>query len=85
MVRAQSTVYLAWKLRGAKKAKYTTQEQFQGFHRTLVGAHERNVTSCSVVASRPLRSAIRQAVVRGSGLRPGVRRPSLREGAPARS
>ncbi|MFG2119261.1 hypothetical protein [Streptomyces sp. NPDC048710] len=40
VVRAQSTVYLAWELRGAKKAKYTTQEQFQGFHRTLVGARE---------------------------------------------
>ncbi|MEU5538063.1 hypothetical protein [Streptomyces sp. NPDC020362] len=40
VVRAQSTVYLAWELRGAKMARYTTQEQFEGFHRTLAGARE---------------------------------------------
>ena len=40
VVRAESTVYLAWELRGAKTAKYTTQEQFEGFRRTLVGARE---------------------------------------------
>ncbi|GHI05368.1 hypothetical protein AQI88_22980 [Streptomyces cellostaticus] len=40
VVRAQSTVYLAWELRGAKLAEYTTQEQFAGFRRTLTGARE---------------------------------------------
>jgi hypothetical protein len=40
VVRARSTVILAWKLRGGKRAKYTTSEQFAGFHRTLAGARE---------------------------------------------
>ncbi|MFF5469220.1 hypothetical protein [Streptomyces achromogenes] len=40
VVRARSTVILAWKIRGAKKAKYTTQEQFEGFHRTLTSARQ---------------------------------------------
>ncbi|MEU9988566.1 hypothetical protein AB0E10_17560 [Streptomyces sp. NPDC048045] len=40
VVRAQSTVDLAWDLRGAKTAEYTTQEQFEGFRRMLVSARE---------------------------------------------
>ncbi|MEU3526854.1 hypothetical protein AB0E62_23790 [Streptomyces sp. NPDC038707] len=40
VVRARSTVSLAWKIRGGKKAKYTTQEQFEGFRRTLASARE---------------------------------------------
>jgi tetratricopeptide (TPR) repeat protein len=40
VVRAQSTVYLAWELRGAKGARHTTREQFEGFHRTLAAARE---------------------------------------------
>ncbi|MFF5538411.1 hypothetical protein ACFY71_39175 [Streptomyces cinerochromogenes] len=40
VVRARSTVILAWKLRGAQKAQYTTGEQFDAFHRTLAGARE---------------------------------------------
>ncbi|MFE9354031.1 hypothetical protein ACFYPB_07455 [Streptomyces olivaceoviridis] len=40
VVRARSTVILAWKLRGAKTAQYTTREQAEGFHRTLVSARE---------------------------------------------
>ncbi|MEU3414215.1 hypothetical protein ABZ760_23610 [Streptomyces sp. NPDC006658] len=40
VVRARSTVILAWKIRGGKKAKYTTQEQFDGFRRTLTSARE---------------------------------------------
>ncbi|WP_232542755.1 hypothetical protein [Streptomyces sp. QHH-9511] len=35
LVRARSTVMLAWKIRGSKGAQYTTQEQFEGFRRTL--------------------------------------------------
>ncbi|WP_187645827.1 hypothetical protein [Streptomyces sp. TRM49041] len=35
LVRARSSVILAWKIRGAKRAKHTTSEQFEGFHRTL--------------------------------------------------
>ncbi|GAA3813795.1 hypothetical protein ACFS5L_42960 [Streptomyces phyllanthi] len=40
VVRARSTVILAWKLRGAKRANYTTSEQFAGFHRTLQASRE---------------------------------------------
>ncbi|MFJ4522326.1 hypothetical protein ACIP4Y_15485 [Streptomyces sp. NPDC088810] len=40
VVRARSTVILAWKLRGGKRAEYTTREQFEAFHRTLAGARE---------------------------------------------
>ncbi|MPY55280.1 hypothetical protein [Streptomyces acidicola] len=40
VVRARSTVILAWELRGAKRANHTTDEQFAGFHRTLQGSRE---------------------------------------------
>ncbi|MEU6087718.1 hypothetical protein ABZ865_13040 [Streptomyces sp. NPDC047085] len=40
VVRARSTVKLAWELRGAKQAQYTTREQAEGFHRTLRSARE---------------------------------------------
>ncbi|WP_331453219.1 hypothetical protein [Streptomyces sp. SS162] len=35
LVRARGSVFLAWKVRGAKRAQYTSSEQFEGFHRTL--------------------------------------------------
>ncbi|MGX9921489.1 hypothetical protein ACWIG4_16705 [Streptomyces sp. NPDC002248] len=35
LVRAASTVTLAWKIRGAKRATHTSREQFAGFHETL--------------------------------------------------
>ncbi|MGW4491013.1 hypothetical protein [Streptomyces sp. NPDC004376] len=38
VVRASSTVTLAWKVRGAQRAGSTTREQFEGFHRTLESA-----------------------------------------------
>ncbi|WP_175411812.1 hypothetical protein [Streptomyces sp. TRM64462] len=44
LVRARSSVFLAWKIRGAKRAQHTTGEQFEGFHRTLTrtrGEHAR--------------------------------------------
>ncbi|WP_060878400.1 hypothetical protein [Streptomyces scabiei] len=40
VVRARSTVVLAWDLRGGKKAEYTTGEQFGGFHRMLERSRE---------------------------------------------
>lgn len=40
VVRVRSTVCLAWQIRGAKRARYTTGEQFEGFRRTLVRARE---------------------------------------------
>ncbi|MGY0067073.1 hypothetical protein ACWZEH_09605 [Streptomyces sp. QTS137] len=35
VVRASSTITLAARIRGAKRAEYTTEEQFAGFHRML--------------------------------------------------
>ncbi|URN15248.1 MULTISPECIES: hypothetical protein [Streptomyces] len=35
LLRARSSVSLAAKVRGSKRAQYTTAEQFDGFHRTL--------------------------------------------------
>ncbi|OII68652.1 hypothetical protein [Streptomyces sp. CC77] len=35
LVRARSSVRLAWNVRGGKRAEYTSSEQFEGFHRTL--------------------------------------------------
>ncbi|MFF7361191.1 hypothetical protein [Streptomyces sp. NPDC008125] len=40
VVRARSTVSLAWNIRGAKRAEYTTGEQFQGFHTVLARSRE---------------------------------------------
>ncbi|MFI8350324.1 hypothetical protein [Streptomyces sp. NPDC085596] len=40
VVRARSSVILAWRVRGGKRAQYTTHEQFEGFHRTLLEARE---------------------------------------------
>lgn len=40
VVRARSTVSLAWNIRGAKRAQYTTGEQFQGFHTVLARSRE---------------------------------------------
>lgn len=40
VVRARSTVILAWNIRGGKRAQYTTREQFEGFHRTLARSRE---------------------------------------------
>ncbi|GHH86579.1 hypothetical protein [Streptomyces capitiformicae] len=40
VVRARSTVILAWNLRGGKLAKHTTSEQFTGFHRMLERSRE---------------------------------------------
>ncbi|MDX2916226.1 hypothetical protein [Streptomyces griseiscabiei] len=40
VVRARSTVILAWRLRGGKRAKHTTSEQFGGFHRMLERSRE---------------------------------------------
>ncbi|MET4925368.1 hypothetical protein P3L51_23935 [Streptomyces sp. PSRA5] len=40
VVRARATVNLAWRKRGDHSASHTSQEQFDGFHRTLVRARE---------------------------------------------
>ncbi|MDX3456883.1 hypothetical protein PV396_33875 [Streptomyces sp. ME02-8801-2C] len=40
LVRARSTVILAWNIRGGKVARNTTGEQFAGFHRLLERSRE---------------------------------------------
>ncbi|MBT2414651.1 hypothetical protein J7I94_29575 [Streptomyces sp. ISL-12] len=40
VVRAAGTVSVAGQLRGAKRAEYTTEEQFAGFHRMLRASRE---------------------------------------------
>lgn len=40
LVRARSTVILAWNVRGALRANHTTGEQFAGFHRLLQRSRE---------------------------------------------
>lgn len=40
MVRAKSTVNLAWNIRGSQRADNTTGEQFAGFHRLLQRSRE---------------------------------------------
>ncbi|MDW4907072.1 hypothetical protein RB628_17380 [Streptomyces sp. ADMS] len=40
LVRARSTVILAWNIRGGQRAKNTTGEQFAGFHRLLQRSRE---------------------------------------------
>lgn len=40
LVRARSTVRLAWQVRGSDRANHTTEEQFAGFHRLLRRSRE---------------------------------------------
>ncbi|MBT2444159.1 hypothetical protein J7E93_29530 [Streptomyces sp. ISL-36] len=48
LLRARSTVVLAWKVRGAKGAQYTTQEQFEGFRRTLLRSREEHTRAAAL-------------------------------------
>lgn len=48
LLRARSTVMLAWKVRGAKRAKYTSQEQFEGFHQTLARSREEHARAVAL-------------------------------------
>ncbi|WP_181019086.1 hypothetical protein [Streptomyces roseicoloratus] len=48
LVRARATVQLAWNLRGAQRARYTTAEQAAGFHRTLPLADEQHVRAAAL-------------------------------------
>lgn len=40
VVHANALVYLAWEIRGDKRASHTSQEQFASFHRVLAEARE---------------------------------------------
>ncbi|WP_234381859.1 hypothetical protein [Streptomyces dysideae] len=48
LVRARSTVFLAWNIRGGKRAKYTTGEQFEGFHRVLARSREEHARAAAL-------------------------------------
>ncbi|MEX0168671.1 hypothetical protein [Streptomyces sp. LMG1-1-1.1] len=48
LVRARGTVFLAWKVRGAGRAAETTQEQFEGFRRTLARSREEHVRAVAL-------------------------------------
>ncbi|MGW8356651.1 hypothetical protein [Streptomyces wedmorensis] len=48
LVRARGTVFLAWKVRGAKRAAATTDEQFEGFHRTLTRSREEHLRAVAL-------------------------------------
>ncbi|MFE9767199.1 hypothetical protein ACFYPC_22190 [Streptomyces sp. NPDC005808] len=48
LMRARSTVMLAWDIRGGKRAKYTTSEQFEGFHRMLARSREEHARAAAV-------------------------------------
>ncbi|WP_053753600.1 hypothetical protein [Streptomyces sp. MMG1533] len=48
LVRARSTVALASKIRGAKRAKYTTAEQFEGFHRVMARSREEHARAAAL-------------------------------------
>ncbi|WP_217241319.1 hypothetical protein [Streptomyces sp. AC555_RSS877] len=48
LVRARSTVALAGKIRGAKRAKHTTAEQFEGFHRVMARSREEHARAAAV-------------------------------------
>jgi hypothetical protein len=54
LLRARSTVRLAWDIRGGKRAKYTTSEQFDGFHRMLARSREEHARAAELgVAGDP--------------------------------
>ncbi|MDX3854145.1 hypothetical protein [Streptomyces sp. AK02-01A] len=53
VVRTRSTVALAWDIRGAKRATYTTAEQFDGFHRTLARSREHTARAAALAPDDP--------------------------------
>ncbi|MEW2115939.1 hypothetical protein AB0945_12200 [Streptomyces sp. NPDC005474] len=53
LVRARSTVILAWNVRGAKPAGDTTGEQFAGFHRLLQRSREETARAAALNPDDP--------------------------------
>ncbi|WP_330288141.1 hypothetical protein [Streptomyces sp. NBC_00576] len=53
LVRARSTVILAWNIRGAKVASNTTGEQFAGFHRLLQRSREETARAAALNPDDP--------------------------------
>ncbi|MDN3297661.1 hypothetical protein QWM81_27210 [Streptomyces ficellus] len=53
VVRATSTIGLAWALRGGALAQDTTSEQFRGFHRTIAVAREQVARAARLAPADP--------------------------------
>lgn len=53
LVHARSLVVLAWDIRGGKLAKYTTQEQFEGFRQVLLRSREAIARAAEVAPDDP--------------------------------
>ncbi|MER6346704.1 hypothetical protein ACWC10_13335 [Streptomyces sp. NPDC001595] len=53
LVHAESLIDLAWEIRGSAQAKYTTGEQFDGFHRVLRQAQEACAHAQSLAGDDP--------------------------------
>ncbi|WP_320779618.1 hypothetical protein [Streptomyces sp. CRN 30] len=67
VVRAASTVSVAGRIRGAKRAKYTTEEQFAGFHRVLRGAREEIARAAALGPDDPTPYVTELSVALGLG------------------
>ncbi|MET9428812.1 hypothetical protein [Streptomyces sp. NPDC003036] len=48
LLRARSTVFLAWRVRGSQRARNTTSEQFEGFHRILARSREEHARAAAL-------------------------------------
>ncbi|MER5429770.1 hypothetical protein [Streptomyces sp. NPDC002588] len=48
LLRARSTVRLAWNIRGGQRARHTTGEQFEGFRRVLARSPEENARAAAL-------------------------------------
>lgn len=69
LVRARSTVALAARIRGAKRAKHTTAEQFEGFHRVMSRSREDHARAVALaVEGDPVPYVAQIATALGLGL-----------------
>ncbi|KUL23408.1 hypothetical protein [Streptomyces regalis] len=67
LVFAQSLIYLAWEIRGAAYAKYTTQEQAAGFHRVLGQAREACAHAQALAGDDPCPFIVEIPLAKGLG------------------
>ncbi|MGX1132777.1 tetratricopeptide (TPR) repeat protein [Streptomyces glaucescens] len=67
LVHAESLIDLAWEIRGAARAKYTTDEQFAGFHRVLRQAQEACAHAQSLAGDDPCPFIVELPMAMGLG------------------
>ncbi|GIH15092.1 hypothetical protein [Rugosimonospora africana] len=67
LVAAQSLIELAWKLRGAKQAEHTDQEQFENFHRVLAQAPSALAEAARIAPAEPAPYLGMMSVALGEG------------------